>query len=72
MRKGVILKHLIIISLILAALGLTALTGAYHGYRRGYKAGERATNTWWIDKKSVYYDTAEVIKRRIAKHHPEI
>ncbi len=41
----------------------------YHGYHRGFNDGETITNSWWIDKKSQYYDTSQVIKKRQHKKH---
>lgn len=52
---------------IVAILLLTGafLAGARQGYEIGYNDGEKTANGWWIDKKSRYYESAEVKKKRI-------
>ena len=57
---------------ILALLVMATIAGEYHGYLRGYKKGEQVTNTWWIDKKSHYFESSEVIKKGKSKKHHHI
>ena len=57
-------KTCLFIILLLAV----ALAFEFHGFRRGFRQGETVTNSWWIGKKSVYYDTSEVIKKQRAEH----
>lgn len=58
--------------LVLVLMILVALVCEYHGYRRGFTDGEKITNSWWIDKKSTYYDISEVVKKRYHKKLDEI
>jgi hypothetical protein len=56
--------------LIAAAIGIILfasvfLAGAHRGYNLGFTDGESRANGWWIDKKSRYYESAEVKKKRI-------
>lgn len=55
--------------LIFILMTFIALLFEYHGYSRGFNDGEKTTNSWWIDKKSQYYDTSQVIKKRLNKKH---
>jgi hypothetical protein len=48
------------------------LAGAHRGYDLGYTDGENTANGWWIDKKSRYYESAEVIKKRINLKYNQI
>ena len=59
------------IILILILLSLVAVVCEYHGFKRGFTEGEKVANSWWIDKKSLYYDSSEVLKKQMAKqnHH---
>ncbi len=51
------------ILLIIIFVLFTAFLCEYHGFRRGFEAGSRVTNAWWIDKKSQLYDTSEVLRQ---------
>ena len=53
----------------LLVLVLVALACEYDGFIRGFNQGEKETNSWWISKKSLYYDTSEVIKKQIKNNH---
>ena len=64
-----IVLKILIISLLMAS---AVLVGTYQGYRLGYAKGEQMTNNWWIDKKSLYYDSREIEKKRIIQHHNAI
>lgn len=44
-------------------------TGIHHGYYLGYEDGEKKANGWWIDKKSLYYESSEIIKKRFTNNH---
>lgn len=63
------MKKACLLVLLLAAV---ALAFELHGFYRGYRKGEKVTNSWWIGKKSLYYDTSEIIKKQIAEHHNHI
>jgi hypothetical protein len=41
------------------------LIGARQGYHLGYSDGQNRANGWWIAKKSRYYDSGEIRKKRI-------
>jgi len=60
-----------LITIALAAMMLVTVffAGAQRGYDLGYKDGEAKANGWWIDKKSRYYESAEIKKKRIRHHH---
>lgn len=58
-RNRVLIAALTVV-LILIGVGL----GSYLGYARGYRHGQKATNAWWIEKQSRYYDSYEVEKKR--------
>lgn len=58
--------------LLLALFALVAVCFEYHGFSRGFHQGTRFTNTWWIDKKSTYYETKEVLRKRIDNGHNQI
>jgi membrane protein DedA with SNARE-associated domain len=58
------------VTLILLAAGF--LAGAQHGYNLGYLDGENRANGWWIDKKTHYYESAEIKKKRINRKHNHI
>lgn len=60
------------IGLLILLLVAAALAFELHGYYRGYQQGERVTNSWWIDKKSLYYDTSEIVKKQITEHQNHI
>ena len=59
---------------VVASLLLLAvfLAGARHGYDLGFSDGESKANGWWIDKKSRYYESAEIKKKRATRQHNQI
>ncbi|MEE4114029.1 MAG: hypothetical protein V2I40_14515 [Desulfobacteraceae bacterium] len=59
-----------IVILILLIAGF--LVGAQHGYDLGYLDGENRANAWWIDKKTHYYESSEIRKKRINLKHNHI
>lgn len=61
MTKG----RLIATAVTIIFLVFVFLAGAHRGYKLGYTDGENTANGWWIDKKSRYYESAEVKKKRI-------
>lgn len=64
--RSLITKSRIIVATITAiVLAIAFITGARHGYQLGYVDGENRANGWWIDKKSRYYESGEVRKKRI-------
>jgi hypothetical protein len=66
------LKKITYTGICLLALIALFLWGMQFGYKRGYAAGSQATNTWWIEKKVKQFQTSEVIKKRIGRHHQAI
>lgn len=56
---------------LLVALSIL-MWGMRYGYTRGYADGSQSTNTWWIDKKGLQFETSEVIKKRLRKDHQAI
>jgi hypothetical protein len=71
-RSGISLGEMKKLLLVLAILLFTVLICEYHGYQRGYADGEKQTNTWWIDKKSTYYDIREVVRKRSENRYDHI
>ena len=65
MRSVITKKRLITAAVTLVIMVSVFLAGAHRGYDLGYTDGENTANGWWIDKKSRYYESAEVIKKRI-------
>ena len=66
--KGRVIKTLVAFLLLFSFF----LAGLYKGYDRGYREGQEKTNGWWIDKKSRYYESAKVLKKRIVLKHNQI
>lgn len=56
---------------VMVALSIL-IWGMHHGYKRGYTDGSQSTNTWWIDKKGLQFETSEVIKKRLRGRHQAI
>jgi hypothetical protein len=48
---------------------VSVLMGSTFGYSRGYRDGQKATNSWWIGKQSRYYDSIETEKRKYMSHY---
>jgi len=61
-------KAVFVILLVL----LVAVLCEFHGFKRGFTQGEKVTNAWWIDQKSVLYDTSEVLKKNNLNGHNRI
>lgn len=55
--------------LIIALLLTVALASNYLGFSRGFAKGAQITNGWWVDQKSIYYDTRQIIHKRHLKKH---
>lgn len=66
--KGRLITATVVIILLVTGF----LAGAQHGYNLGYREGENRTNGWWIDKKTHYYESAEIRKKRISLKHNHI
>jgi tetrahydromethanopterin S-methyltransferase subunit C len=64
MKSKAIVKHIIATTLVILLIFIGICLGILHGFNRGYEEGQKATNSWWIDKQSRYYDSVEVEKRR--------
>jgi hypothetical protein len=72
MRSVITKKRLITAAVTLVIMVSVFLAGAHRGYDLGYTDGENTANGWWIDKKSRYYESAEVIKKRINLKYNQI
>lgn len=48
------------------------MAGAQRGYDLGFIDGEKKTNSWWIDKKSNYYESAKIKQKRNEMKYNEI
>lgn len=64
--------RLITAAIAILLLATVFLAGARRGYDLGFTDGENKANGWWIDKKSRYYESAEVKKKRINRNHNHI
>lgn len=65
------------VRLVKAAVAIVLLVaffmaGAQRGYDLGFVEGEKKANGWWIDKKSRYYESAEIKKKRINLKYNQI
>ncbi len=63
--------------LIAATVGIILLlpvflAGARQGYNFRHTDGENRANGWWIEKKTRYYESAEIMKKRINLKHNHI
>ena len=72
MRSIITKGRLILATVTIILLVAVYLAGARHGYDLGYAGGENKANGWWIDKKSRYYESAEVKKKRLYLKHNQI
>ena len=66
------LKKFVVSSICALVILSLLMWGMRYGYKRGYADGSQLTNTWWIDKKGLQFETSEVIKKRLRKHHQSI
>lgn len=64
-QKGFMKKTALVILLVL----IVAVVCELHGFKRGFARGEKVTNAWWIDQKSVMYDTSELLKKNILNRY---
>jgi hypothetical protein len=63
-------KNRILAAILAMAIALVSvLMGSTFGYSRGYRDGQKATNSWWIGKQSRYYDSIETEKRKYMSHY---
>ncbi len=58
-------KKFLMIVVVLAV----ARVSIYLGFARGFAKGLRHTNIWWVDQKSIYLDTHEILQKRQPKKH---
>lgn len=72
MRSLITKGRLIAATITLILLFAGFLAGAQHGYNLGHVDGENRANGWWIDKKTHYYEAAEVRKKRLHLKHNHI
>ncbi|BBO83640.1 hypothetical protein [Desulfosarcina ovata] len=72
MRSFVSKGRFIAVAVALILIAAAFLFGARRGYQLGYTDGENRANSWWIDKKSRYYESAEIKKKRIHLNHNQI
>ena len=68
--KAFVSKGTLVAAVFVAAMLVAVFfVGAHRGYDLGYKDGEKRANGWWIDKKSRYYESAEIKKKRIKRQY---
>ena len=72
MKSFVTKVRLIAATVTIVLLVTVFLLGARHGYDRGFTDGESKANGWWIDKKTRYYESSEIIKKRTNLKHNHI
>jgi hypothetical protein len=51
------------IALVLSVLMMCNYFALESTYRDGYERGRRDTNSWWIDQKSRYMDTKDILEK---------
>ena len=71
-RSFVTLSRLITTTAAVLLLVAVFFIGAHRGYNLGYSDGENSANGWWIDKKSRYYESSEIKKKRINLKYNQI
>lgn len=67
-KKGRIAKAAMAIFLMVAIF----MAGAQRGYDLGFIDGEKKANSWWIDKKSNYYESTKIKQKRIKMKTNEV
>ena len=72
MRSLITKGRLIVAAMLFILLVAGFLAGAQHGYDLGYLDGENSAHGWWIDKKTHYYESSEIKKKRINRKHNHI
>ncbi len=72
MRSFFTTGRLVTTGLIVILLVTVFFAGAHHGYSLGFVDGENKANGWWIDKKSRYYESGEIRKKRINLKYNQI
>jgi heme A synthase len=72
MRSFITRGRIITATVTIILLAAVFLAGARHGYDLGFVAGENRANGWWIDKKTHYYESTEIKKKRINLKHNHI
>ena len=71
-RSFVTLSRLITTTAAALLLVAVFFFGAHRGYNLGYSHRENSANGWWIDKKSRYYESSEIKKKRINLKYKQI
>lgn len=72
MKSLITKSRLLTAAVLLFLLVAVFFAGAHHGYSLGYTDGENRANGWWIDKKSRYYESGEIKKKRISLKYNQI
>jgi hypothetical protein len=72
MRSLVTKDRLIAAIIGIVFMVVVFLIGARQGYNLGYTDGQNKANGWWIAKKSRYYDSGKIRKKRLALKYNRI
>jgi len=72
LRSFASINRVITATIVIILLVAVFFVGAHKGYRVGYTDGENSANGWWIDKKSRYYESSEIKKKRINLKYNQI
>lgn len=72
MKRFITKARLVQMAMAIFLLAAVFLAGAQRGYDLGFVDGENTANSWWIDKKSNYYESAKIKQKRIKLKYNEI
>ena len=71
--KALITKgRLVKVAMAIFLMAAIFMVGAQRGYDLGFVDGENKANTWWIDKKSNYYESTKIKQKRINLKYNEV
>lgn len=72
MKSLISKSRIITATVIIILMTIVFIAGVRHGYDIGFSDGENRANGCWIDKKSRYYESAEIKKKRLTLNHNAI
>lgn len=72
MKVFITKRRLVKAAMAIILMAAIFFTGAQRGYDLGFTDGETRTNSWWIDKKSNYYEATKIKQKRISLKYNEI
>jgi hypothetical protein len=63
------MKKVLVITAVSSAIIISSFIGFTYGYGWGKRIGRMETNMWWVNQKSVYFDTNAILEKRRLKNH---